>query len=142
MLAREVSFLAAQAGDGDGALPLQKPDHRRDWVLGWNCDAHVHVVRHQVTLDDLALLLLGQRVEDRTQLPTRLAEDGFPASFGHEHHVCTCSPILNGIGSDKFLTLNPLLVDSSSHLERILLPQRSNLFQSHWSNQWLTKLSY
>ena len=27
---------------------------------------------------------------------------------------------------------------SSSHLERILLPERSNLFESHWSNQWLT----
>src|SRR5204862_2203945 len=54
----------------------------------------------------------------------------------------TCSPIWNGIGSDKFLTSNPLLVDSSSHLERILLPERSNLFESHWSNQWLTNLSY
>jgi hypothetical protein len=54
-------------------------------------------------------------VEDRTQLPTRLAENGFPSSFGHEHHVTrtprdTCSPILNGIGSDKALTLHPLLV--------------------------------
>jgi len=28
-------------------------------------------------------------------------------------------------------------VVSSSHVERILLPQRSNLFESHWSNQWL-----
>jgi hypothetical protein len=27
-------------------------------------------------------------------------------------------------------------------LRRILLPERSNLFQSHWSNQWLTKFSY
>ena len=53
----------------------------------------------------------------------------------------TCSPISNGIGSDKFLTSNPLLVDSSSHLERIVLPQRSNLFESHWSNQWLTTFS-
>jgi hypothetical protein len=29
-------------------------------------------------------------------------------------------------------------VGSSSHLERILLLERSNLFESHWSNQWLT----
>ena len=92
MLAREVSFLAAQAGDGDGALPLQKPDHRCDWVFGGNCDAHVHVVRHQVTFDDLALLLFGQRVEDRTQLSTGLAEDGFPASFGHEYHMVLAVP--------------------------------------------------
>ena len=27
---------------------------------------------------------------------------------------------------------------SSSHLRRMLMPQRSNLFKSHWSNQWLT----
>ena len=27
---------------------------------------------------------------------------------------------------------------SPSHLERILLWERSNLFESHWSNQWLT----
>ena len=33
-------------------------------------------------------------------------------------------------------------MDSSSHLERILLPERSNLFESHWSNQWLTNFSY
>ena len=27
-------------------------------------------------------------------------------------------------------------------MRRILLPERSNLFQSHWSNQWLTNFSY
>ncbi|MBI4905015.1 MAG: hypothetical protein HY820_15365 [Acidobacteria bacterium] len=27
-------------------------------------------------------------------------------------------------------------------MERILLPERSNLFKSHWSNQWLTDFSY
>jgi hypothetical protein len=26
-------------------------------------------------------------------------------------------------------------------LRRIILPERSNLFQSHWSNQWLTNFS-
>src|SRR5436853_4739277 len=30
---------------------------------------------------------------------------------------------------------------SSSHLRGILLPGRSNLFWSHWSNQWLTSFS-
>src|SRR5262249_49561828 len=30
---------------------------------------------------------------------------------------------------------------SSSHLRRSLLPECSNLFQSHWSNQWLTNFS-
>src|SRR6266849_9515703 len=54
----------------------------------------------------------------------------------------TCSPIWNGIGSGKALTLNSPHRWSSRHLRRILLPERSNLFQSHWSNQWLTNLSY
>src|SRR3954469_25572543 len=31
---------------------------------------------------------------------------------------------------------------SSSHVRRILLPERSNLLKSHWSNQWLTNFSY
>ena len=56
-------------------------------VLGeW--DAHMHVVRHQMTLDNLAFFLPGQRVED-------------------PHPVAG-----------------------------------ANLFQSHWSNQWLTNFSY
>src|SRR5207245_4049176 len=44
--------------------------------------------------------------------------------------------------SGKALTLNPPHCWSSSHLRRILLPERSNLFKSHWSNQWLTNFSY
>ena len=47
----------------------------------------MHVVRHQVTLDYLALPLPGQRVENRTQLLTSLAEDRFPPSFRHEYNV-------------------------------------------------------
>ena len=40
-----------------------------------------------MTLDNLAFLLPGQRVEDRTQLPTRLPENGFPTPFGYENYV-------------------------------------------------------
>ena len=40
-----------------------------------------------MTLDNLAFLLPGQRVEDRTQLPARLAEYGLPTPFGHENYV-------------------------------------------------------
>src|SRR3954447_1892671 len=52
----------------------------------------------------------------------------------------TCSPTWSGIGSDKHPTLD-LLHWSSSHVRRILLPERSNLLKSHWSNQWLTNFS-
>ena len=56
-------------------------------MFGGNRDTHVHMVRHQMAFNDLALLLPSQRVEDCTQLPTRLAEDGFAASLGYEHNV-------------------------------------------------------
>ena len=87
MLARKVALLAAQASDGDRTLPFEKPDHRCHRLLGRNGDAHMHVVRHQMALDNLAFLLPGQRVEDRTQLPARLPENGLPTSFGHENYV-------------------------------------------------------
>jgi len=61
-------------------------------VLGRNRDAHVHMVRHQVSFDNLALLLPSQRVEDRTQFSTRLAEDHFSTPFGYEHNMVLAVP--------------------------------------------------
>ncbi len=92
MLARKVPLFAAQPGDGNRALPFQKSDHRCDRMLRGNRDAHVHLVRHQVPLNDLALLLPSQRVKDRAQLPARLAEDGFAPPFRHEHNLVLAVP--------------------------------------------------
>jgi hypothetical protein len=36
----KVSFPPAQSGNRNRTLPLQEPDHRGHWVLGWNGDAH------------------------------------------------------------------------------------------------------
>src|ERR1035438_9033683 len=96
MLACEVSFFTAQTGDCDSTLPLQKSDDRSHRMLGWNRDTHMHMIRHQVTLDNLAFLLPGQRVENCAQLPARLPEDGFPSSFGHEHYVILAVPFRMG----------------------------------------------
>ena len=57
MLAREVPLFPAQSGYGDGALPFQKSDHRSDRMLGGNGDTHMHVIRHQMTIENLALFL-------------------------------------------------------------------------------------
>ena len=76
----------------DRALPFQKPDHRRHWVFWGNGDAHMHMVRHQMALDNLAFLLPGQRMEDRTQLPARLPENGLPTPLGHENYVVLAVP--------------------------------------------------
>ena len=141
MFTREIPLLAAQSGNRNRTLPFQKPDHRSHRVLGGNRDAHMYMVWHQMPFENLAFLLPRQRVEDRTQLPARLSENRFPTPLGHEPRG-TCSPIWNGIGSGKALTLNPPHRWSSSHLRGILLLERSNLFKSHWSNQWLTNFSY
>src|SRR5258707_2273305 len=92
MLAREVALLAAQPGDGDCTLSFQKPDHGCNRMFRGNLDTHVHMVRHNMTLNDLILLLPSQRVEDCTQLSTRLAEDDFPSSLGHEHNMVLAVP--------------------------------------------------
>ena len=96
MLAREISLFTGQASDCDGTLPFQKSDYRRHRVLRWNRDAHVNMVWHQVPLNDLALLLFSQRMENCAQLPTRLAEYHFPPSFGHEHNVVLAVPFSMG----------------------------------------------
>jgi hypothetical protein len=132
MLTREIPFLAAQTGNCDRTLPLEKPDHRRDRVFGRNCDAHVHLVWHEMPFKNLAFLLPRQRVEDLSQLATRSARRSLSAAVWARTQRDTCSPIWNGIGSGKALTLNPPHRWSSSHLRRILLPERSNLFKSHW----------
>ena len=137
MLAREIPFLAIQPSNGNCTFSLEEPDHGGHRMLGRNGDAHVHMIWHQVPFKNLAFLLPRQSVENLPQLTAGLPEDCFPPPFGHEHHVVLCSPIWNGIGSGKALTLNPPYRWSSSHLRRIILPERSNLFKSHWSNQWL-----
>jgi hypothetical protein len=71
---------------------FQKPDHRRDRMLRRNRDAHMHMVWHQVPLDNLALLLPSQRMDNRAQLLPRLAEDGFPPAFGYEHNMILAVP--------------------------------------------------
>ena len=71
MLAGEVSFFATQAGDS--ALPLKKPNQEAPgaWVESRCICAHglaSGASRYSGTP------LLCQRVEDRTEVPTRLAE--------------------------------------------------------------------
>ena len=77
-------------------FPFRKSNHRGNWVLGWNRDAHVYVVRHQVSLYDLAFLLFRQRVENRTQLTTDIPEDGFSPPLGHEYNMVLAVPLRVG----------------------------------------------
>ncbi len=92
MFAREIPLLTAQSGNRNCTLPLQKSDHRSYRVLGGNRDAHMHMVRHQVSFDNLTLLLPGQRMENRSQMLTRLPENYFAPSLGHENDMVLAVP--------------------------------------------------
>lgn len=103
VFAGEVSLLSAQACNRNGTLPRQEPNHRGDWVLGWNRDTHVHMVRHQMPFHNLAFLLFRQRLEHCSQLLAYLPEDHFPAPFGNDYHVILAVPL----GFDTDPTLDP-----------------------------------
>src|SRR6266550_8194282 len=96
MFAREIPLLTAQPGNRNCTLPLQKSDHRSYWVLGGNRDAHMHMVRHQVSFDNLTFLLPGQRMENRSQMTARLPEYYFAPSLGHEHDMVLAVPFRMG----------------------------------------------
>ena len=72
-------------------FPLRNPITDATGCFG-GMAAHMHMVRHQMALDNLTFLLPSQRVEDRTQLPARLPENGFPTPFGHENYVVLAVP--------------------------------------------------
>jgi hypothetical protein len=57
---------------------------------------HMHVVRHQVPLYDLAFFLLRQGMENRLELPANMPENGFPPPLGHEHNMVLAVPL--GVG--------------------------------------------
>src|SRR5258707_1550801 len=96
MFAREIPLLPAQPGNSDRTLPFQKPDHGSHRVLGGNRDTHVHMVRHQMPFDNLALLLPGQRMENRSQMLTRLPENYFAPSLGHDNDMVLAVPFRMG----------------------------------------------
>ena len=92
MLAREIPLFTAQPGNGNRTLPFEKPDHRSHWMLGRNGDAHVHMVWHQMSLQNLTFFLPCQRMKDLPQMTARLPEDGFPPPFRHEHNMVLAVP--------------------------------------------------
>jgi hypothetical protein len=92
VLAREISLFATHSGYGGRALPFQKPDHRSHRVLGGNRDTHMHVIRHQMAIQNLALFLPGQSVEDFSQVSARLSKQHLAPSLGNEHHMVFAVP--------------------------------------------------
>ena len=83
-------------------FPFRNPNHGRNPMLGGNRDAHVHMVPHKVTFNNLTLPLPSQRVEVCRPLSKRLAEDDFPSSLGHEHNMALAVPFSIGQAQISF----------------------------------------
>ena len=89
--------------------------------------------------DNLALFLPGQRVENLPQLTARLPEDCFAPPLGQEDDVILAVPFRMGWALLKLRhKSSPCWILIKPPGEDLIL-ERSNLFESHWSNQWLTQ---
>ena len=93
MLAGEISLFTAQPSYGDGTLALEKPDHRGPRVLRRNRYTHMHRVRHQVPIQNLALLLPGPSVEYFSPWPTGFSKQYLAPSLGNEHDMVFAVPL-------------------------------------------------
>ncbi len=93
VLTYEVALsLPVRSGYVDGAFTFDEPDHLRHRILGRYRNHHVHVVRHQMPLLDLALLTLSQSAHHFAQLLTELTENHLLAVLRYEHHVILTLP--------------------------------------------------
>ena len=96
LLSAKVPLFALQSGDGDRALPLEESNHRGDRMLGRNRDAHMHMIWHQMTFNDLALFLLRQFMEDLAEMFTNLPIQHLAAIFGDKNNMVFAIPLRMG----------------------------------------------
>src|SRR2546422_5897751 len=107
-------------------------------MLRGNLHAYMDMIRHQVAFNDPAFLLTCQLMEDGPQGFTNVAIHSLPAPLGDKHDVVLAIPPRMRqalIGVDMGFSFG---VHLSGHRRSTLLPDRSKLCMSHWSNQWLT----
>jgi len=135
MLALEVSFVTRQAGDSDGTIPFQKIRSPTRPCASVESQCTCEHGLASGTLQRLGTPSVWSGSGRLRPVAIAFGQRRFSVAVGAEHNVC--SPISNGIGSDKTLTLHPLFVDSSNHLRGFYSPKGSNLIESHWSNRWL-----
>ena len=86
-------LLPIDAGQMDRTLALDKADNLRDSVLWWDRDHHMHMIRHEMTFLDAALLLYGQLAEHLAQVTSQLHIQRLPAALGNEHHLVFAVPL-------------------------------------------------
>ncbi len=61
-------------------------------MLGWNRDAHMHMVWHQVPFDDAALFLTSKLMKDCAKLLANVPKDCLTATFGNEYEMLLAIP--------------------------------------------------
>ena len=81
------------ASDVDRTLPLQVPDYLRHCVLRRNRDQHVHVIRGEMPLLDLALSLACQPTKHFNQILPNLPEEHLSPVLRDEHNVELTLPL-------------------------------------------------
>jgi hypothetical protein len=111
----------------DSTLALDESHHFRHRVLGWNRDHHVHVIWHQMTLFNPALLLFGEAPEYLAQVLPKSLVQRLATTFGNEN---LCTPICCGLNSHT----RPSEISSSCAWRLTIwsfldgLPQMSNFY--------------
>jgi hypothetical protein len=84
------------SSNGYRALALDESNHRSDCVLEQGGDAHMHVIWHQMTFNDLAFFLPGQLVKDWAKLPAYFPIKRLAAIFGDENNMIFAIPLRVG----------------------------------------------
>src|SRR6266545_6906431 len=93
MLPDEVALsFAVPACDVDCALALDVPDDLSHRPLRRDRDHHVHMVGHEVSLLHAALLLLGERTKDRTEVAAQRSVQDLAPTFRQENDVKLALP--------------------------------------------------
>src|SRR5215510_10115823 len=122
-----------------GALALQAPAPLRHRHLRRHGTTHGDRIRHDLARDKLTLFLARPRLEEGSPLPPHLAIQLSPPSLRDKYPVRLALPA--GMRHALRIVFPCVLLWLPPHAPAGgLLPHRSNLFKSHWSNQWLTLL--
>jgi hypothetical protein len=66
---------AIDASKVDRTLAFDESHHPRDRIFGRNADHHEHMIRHQMTFPNLALLLHRQFAKNLPEMSPRLSGD-------------------------------------------------------------------
>src|SRR5579872_6900749 len=107
VFAGEVSLLSAQACNRNGTLPLQEPNHRGDWVLGWNRDTHVHMGPASDALPQSGLPSVSPTRGKLLPIAGVSSRRSLSGAVWERIPRDTCSPTWSGLGFDTDPTLDP-----------------------------------